>query len=418
MVATPDSRYAVILADMLYPFSLQSYERIQRQVATNVVVLDAEAVSALARRGGDVRVNFAKEVLAQSDLTKISPYVLRSATPPSMFYGRETEEATLANAASSTSVALLGGRRIGKTSMLREAQRRLQDAEYQVHYLDCQTVRTWQDFGELAQRRLGVDAPPHFRPAHLFTLVDNLRRSEPGTPLIIMLDEIDQLIAWDEERQEDSVPEAFFRTCRSISQEGLAQFIFSGERTISRKIWDPQSPHWNFCQPIQLRQLSRNATDRLISEPLAALGVALLEPEDFLERVWQLTSGHPQIVQYLGDSVVRRLNDRPGDKRDSVGRAVLDEIASTYEYREHYLETYWGQSTDLERQISRMVAKGVTETQDLIARLEGARIDAGVAQSALRMLELYGILTHRGGELELRAKWFADALAARTEGES
>lgn len=117
MQQAPSSRYGVLISENVQPHEEQLYLRIQRHLAVGVIVIDRQDLLSIAQGSQNPRVAFARHVLSQSDLTKVSPFVVRSATPQEMFYGREVEEAALAGAVGShTSVALLGGRRIGKTS--------------------------------------------------------------------------------------------------------------------------------------------------------------------------------------------------------------------------------------------------------------------------------------------------------------
>src|SRR5207253_333476 len=108
-----------------------------------------------------------------------------------------------------------------------------------------------------------ADVPTAFDPDGLFELVTSLDDKSGRTP-VFLLDETDQLLRWDASH-DTAVPEAFVRACRTLSQQGVAQFVFSGERVISQKLWDAQSPHWNFCRPLMLRQLERDAAEELFA---------------------------------------------------------------------------------------------------------------------------------------------------------
>jgi hypothetical protein len=218
--------------------------------------------------------------------------------------------------------------------------------------------------------------------------------------------------------QKDQVSEAFFRTCRTISQGDLAQFVFSGERTVARKLWDPQSPHWNFCREVALQQLDQESTRKLVIEPLTSLQVVIEERITFQNLIWRLTSGHPQIAQYLGDKLVRNINQRLPESRSSLAISDLEEIANTYDFKEHYLTTYWGQATNLEKLISLFVLQGISVLPDIALRL---REKNGVTQTsdpeqaaidALRMLELYGVIQQDGNTFSIRIEWFGEALTA------
>jgi hypothetical protein len=118
----PGSPVAVYLtARPLDAGQIQTHRKSQIFLPTNILVLSPEALEGMARQQRPMQ-RLMDALLAQSDLTKVSPYILNNATPPRMFYGRERETATVLQTIPTNSVALLGSRRIGKTSLIRRLQ--------------------------------------------------------------------------------------------------------------------------------------------------------------------------------------------------------------------------------------------------------------------------------------------------------
>jgi hypothetical protein len=407
---TPEAKVATLIVPSVEEASFLT--DVQSTLTASVTVVSYDDLLQFAKHAAPPRDNYVAMILERSDLTKVSPFVLRSVTPARMFFGREEEQATILSTLATNSVALLGGRRIGKTSLLQRAKQRLEEANFRPFYGDCQVVLDWDDFGQMACRNWKVKVPEPFEPQHLFSIVSQLN-DESGRQLVFILDEIDQLLKWDQSHTHEEVPEAFFRACRTLSQEGTVQFVFSGERTIAQKLWDPHSPHWNFCRPLPLQQLSRDASERLLVNPIHALQIAIEDDLEFCSEAWRRTSGHPQILQYLGDRLVRGLNERPAGERGVLSSSGLQAAAESYDFAEHYLETYWGQSVPLERLISVLVADGVESPPGIASRLRYESIDVmddDVTQ-ALRMLDLYGIIKKAGTGYILRAEWFPEALS-------
>ncbi len=407
----PEARLALfVTSQALTATRTAELRRTQPLLPVNVIVVDITTAVGMAQARENPREGLRTLALEQSDLTRISPFVVRSVTPRKAFFGREEEENLLQSTLATNSIALLGGRRIGKTSLMKFAEGRLEQNGFLPHFADCQVVKTWSNFGALANREWNVEVPDDFRPNDLFGVVSALKGSS-RKPLVILLDEVDQLLHWDKTHTEDEVPEAFFRACRAISQQGLAQFVFSGERTVATTMWDASSPHWNFCRPLMLQQLTRPASDELISSPLRELGVRIERPPELLQACWDATDGHPELLQYVGDKLVGRLNERD---RDNVFAEPEDvsEVTNSYEYAEQYLETYWGQSSPGERIISLLVVSGAKTVQQVTdeMRAKGLEPDAARLQDALRMLELYGIIRKSLSGYELKALGFTRAL--------
>lgn len=415
----PEAKISVLLSPTSPDVQTASGLRLlQRSLTSSVIVLDAALLLKMAQSKESSLAVLARQALEQSDLVKASPFVVSSVTPTRIFYGREKEEADMVSTLASNSIALLGGRKIGKTSLMRHAAARLREGGFETYFGDCQTVRDWTDFAAMAQRSWQVKAANPFRPANFFDLVKQLKKT-PTSKVVILLDEIDQLLDWDKQHTSEEVPEAFFRACRTVSQEGEAQFVFSGERTISSRVWDPQSPHWNFCAPVMLRQIDRPSAQQLLMRPLQAMQITIADKEQFASVAWNRTNGHPQLLQTLGDHLVGLLNERPPASRASVASRDLLEIADTYSYAEHYLETYWGQATPLERLLTMLIATGTTTLElcrEYLRAKDIPRPDSDI-KAGLRMIELYGITDSNASGYELRLEWFLNAIKFYGTGE-
>ncbi len=379
-------------------------EIVTRTTTTSVIVVDPRDIRRIATAANpqDALSSF---ILRQADLTKASPFIHNGVTPPRLFTGRRGEGADLVSALGSSSVAVLGSRQIGKTSFLKWVHETLKEQDRTVYYGDCQAIGDWDRFRTLARRDWGADLADQFEPDQIAALVEQLTKDQ-GSPIIV-LDEIDRLVAWDRTAEVGGVTEAFFRSLRAQSQAGKAQFVFSGERTIAEVLWSPESPHWNFCQRLSLRQLNREDAADLLFRVLASLAVRF-EDQDAAEAVlWSATSGHPRLVQLLGDQLVQRLNKRPGDERDILAPADLRAVVDTFDFKSEYVETYWGQATVFEKHLTRLVAEGDTSLDALQDRMVQMN-----EPLALKILELYGIIDVVSDEVQLRARFLPEALMA------
>ena len=412
MQVAPNSGFIILITkDYLGETKLDEIRRFQNILPKNVVVLDVRTLLEWSKSTTSPNTRLKDSIIGQADLAKISPYVLSSATPDRMFFGREAEEATMLGSLATNSVALLGSRRIGKTSLIKHVAKKLKEIDSSPYYLDCQTVRTWLDFSIHSSKSWGTPLFEDFKPHHLIDILEILKQR--GEKVVVLLDEVDQLLDWDQKHTEDEVPEAFFRACRTASQQDLAQFVFSGERLISNKIWDAHSPHWNFCRPLPLRQLTEESARKLLITPLKSMNIEIADESDFGQKAWQFTNGHPQLLQELGDRLIRNLNQRPSLLRGEVHVEDLLNVAETYDYAEHYLETYWGQSTPLERVISLAVGSGLTNF-NMIANYflqNNISSNEGSISRSIRMLDLYGIVAKNNNEYSINIYWFTSALS-------
>lgn len=377
----------------------------QRASPTSVVVVDPRWLRTVATSRRSPLEALAEQILEQADLVKVSPFVYSGHTPARTFAGREIEIAEMLDDLATSSVAVLGSRRMGKTSLMRRLEGALEQQSRPVFFLDCQAVGDWESFVAALRRRLGVRLSASFDPDQLAELIDQLSNGN-GTP-VLLLDETDALLEWDRTTTTRGVEEAFSKQLRSLSQDRSAQFVFSGERTIAERISSARSPHWNFCLRLMLRQLTQDASHRLLFDVLADLSISFDDAERAAEIGWEATSGHPRLVQLLGDRLVRSLNDQSRTQRNRLEVAVMNRILAGFEYCDEYVDTYWGQATPVEKHLSRAIAAGRQDRDDL---QEGLQIGSDELDASLEILELYGVLDRTAAGPTLRAEYLPRAL--------
>jgi AAA domain len=406
----------LLVADAAEWRALPESRTAARSHATSIVILDTENLLHLAGAVAPRRA-LMNAVREQADLSKTNPFIVQGPAPPIMFFGRADEEAAVTALLHDNSAALLGGRRTGKTSLLQRIERTLLREGWTVKYADLQAVGDWRDFADLISHQWDIDVSTTFSSSLVARVVSELRDQHGPGPLVIMLDEVDRFLTWDQTCS-SRVPEAFFRSCRALSQEGAAQFVLAGERVIAGRLWSPDSPHWNFCRPVPVRQLARSDADQLLVRPLDYLGVRLENAGAALDEAWRRTSGHPHLTQTIGLKLVELLNDRDPESRQVLTLTDVATVTATADFRASYIGTYRGQGTPLEKSICNLVAVGATTATQLKARLDarGVPHDIATIQAALRMLDLYGLLNIADDDISFRAEWMPDAL--REAGES
>lgn len=412
------AKIAVLIGDGVDKWRLSSESQLLRQeLATSVVVIDALELPAVIG-AKDPKRALIRYVLEQADLTKANPYSQHGVTRSEMFFGRDTELAEMRATLETNSIALLGGRRIGKTSLLRRTVAALHGERWAPTMADCQAVGDWHAFRKMMQQRHGLELAEQPSAAAVTQMVDLLAlRAAPARPVLV-LDEVDNLLRWDMSTEVDGVREVIFRSFRAASQEDRIRFVFSGERLIYDRLGDPTSPHWNFCRPLALRQLSFESAMDLFERPLFELGVEIDHIDEARAVLWERTQGHPQIVQYIGGNVVQLLNQRPPQDRANVSVEDLLAVVDTVEFAAHYVATYWGQASDLEKTITGLMALGAEDTESLAQGLGGLLQTRDDLSPALRMLELYGIIEGLEPPYRFRAIWFPEALAIVEDVES
>ena len=343
-------------------------------------------------------------ILDQVDLTMVSPYIVAGAVPENMFFGRDYELKAIMRTVRDRSFAIVGGRKIGKTSVLTKVQRLMEQAGgFAPLYLDCQYITNHKTFfGALALNlQLDLDSS---EPDVLRRVMIRLRQRHHGKALVMLLDETDRLLLFDTQHQY-----RLFLVFRALSQEGLCRFLFCGERYLYKGLHDPLSPLFNFCSILQLSYLLPRDARRIIQDPMSEMGILFADEDIILQEIIDLSSCHPNIIQQICKMLLKRVSDR-GDRM--IRREDLAAVRASDTFQEYLIEVTWGNANMLECLITVLMAHCETfTTADVRETL--SRYDLGSSasiQSALQGLELYSILHRQGHDYSFAARSFQHLL--------
>jgi hypothetical protein len=377
--------------------------------ASQIVLLESGDVADifLRKRGDAARRYFVTLLLRDVDLSLVSPFVAEGPTPTEMFFGRDREIRRIVEQIHHQSFALVGGRKAGKTSILQQL-RGLLPSRLPVLYVDCQAHPDRQDFLDhlvaLTSNGIRLDTSPSVTRAE-YVLRSVSERCFGDQQGVLLLDEVDDLFLGDSTA--DQYPHVLSRALRALSQQRQAMIVATGERTLFSLTRDPSSPHWNFCTPIRIGPLPFEASRNLLRDPLATLGIDVTEGA--LNECLDITACHPNLLQYLGSQVIEKLMGlfRPNEAI-SVGESLVNEIASSYDFRNRFLVTHWSQATSLEKVISLMLdARNPKSVESIYAELsEGASVSPTAVADAMNFLQLYSIADDESGGFRLRSPAF------------
>ena len=344
-----------------------------------------------------------------------NPYVvgtpLKTGSP--LFFGRSDVVQFIQNnlnASHRNNLVLIGQRRTGKTSLLKQLPARLGDNILPV-YLDGQTLgldpgmpnfflslATEIAFA-LEDRGFEIDPPEleNFKasPAAVFehTFLENVRKLIGDRHLLIMFDEFEEL---ESAVQRGHLEPTIFGFLRHLIQhQPNLSVIFCGTHRLEQLASD----YWNVLFNISLYShiafLQKPEALHLIQEPVYTFG--MLYDDLALDKIWRISAGHPYFLQLLCHSLVNQHNKT---QRNYVTIAdvntALDEILASGEAHFVYL---WAESSPEERLIltalSRMIPlTGQASAYQLADFFDerGITIDRQAIQEALYRLALRDIL--------------------------
>lgn len=231
--------------------------------------------------GGQALQLLLRLLAEQLRITRISPYQTRGGvTREGAFFGRAQLLARVVSR-EPANYLVVGGRQLGKSSLLKAVQRRLQGHPQVVcHYVSLRDHR-------LAPRMaLQFGLPPD---TPLEAIVSRLQSQFQGQRVVLLIDEADLFF-----RDESRSGYAQLSTLRALSEEGRCWFMLAGFWDLyAAAVLDYQSPLRNFGEVLAIGGLERAACVELATEPL---------------RRMRLGFDHPRLVERLVDASGQRAN--------------------------------------------------------------------------------------------------------------
>jgi len=351
------------------------------------VVLDRQHLASIIARNSAQRL--IEIILEQGiELSSLSPYVTKGPVPENMFFGREKEIKAITQTIQRSNYAIVGGRQIGKSSILLKVARLLnKDPRYYAIYVNCEEKFDYEDLFQALRDEFGEPSegsdPLAFR-----QVAGKLKAESAPKQLVFLLDEIDDLLASDVQPENRL---QLFKCFRSLSHEGICRFVFSGGRTLYQHLHNPQSPFFNFCKELVLGPLAEKSVAEIVSKPMHQLGIELPDEEMLIERLIDLTSCHPNLVQWLCDKLVSAADTR------RIALEDLETVATTPEFKEYLIEIAWGTASPLEKAISLLMTGPTFELAELFDALSHYGFnDRSLVEDAVRMLQIQAFLEREG----------------------
>lgn len=263
--------------------------------------------------------------------TAVQPYVTGTGVvPPEMFYGRQQELSSLIDS-SDGRCFVYGGRQLGKTALLREAERRFHDPESGriAILLDLKTkgigiehgseelwsrlVPLLQKFGVLPTSfHLSRSTAGHAEP--VMGAITGWLGDDPDRRILLLLDEADAFLDQDGQRE---FPECY--RLKGLMEDSKRHFkvVFAGLHNVVRTATQVENhPLAHLGEPISVGPLAHNGewheARALIKLPLEAIGYRFAS-EDLPVRIMAHTNYYPGFIQAYCTALLSRLAERHRD---------------------------------------------------------------------------------------------------------
>jgi hypothetical protein len=350
----------------------------------------------------------------QIPISHLAPYETNAPVVGSRFFGREFERDRILSNPDSNFI-VLGIRRIGKTSLLREVKRLLDGGQDggRVEYLDCSDLLTADDFIREVVRKLNPKELPRLEyQKYVFYFPDFLERMRSmfKGKIILLLDEIDNLITMQRGDWE------LLRMLRAATNSGSCQLVIAGYREAMLEHNALDSPFYRFAQEIRLNEFTLRQAHDMIVTPMENLRVRFKNKEEIVGRIYEETAGHPNLIQYYCLILLRQL-DRAEEREinpDKLVDVYLDEG-----FKSHLLDSFLQNTQNSEKALIYALLHGADETQlrnfsqvdmDRMLKRAGINLRQQELDEVCNLLVLSGVLHRKGRDYSFTSPVFIKVL--------
>jgi Cdc6-like AAA superfamily ATPase len=361
----------------------------------------------------------------QIPISDLAPYETSKPVTGTRFFGRITDIQKIFKKAN-TNFAVLGPRRIGKTSLLREVELRLKEqtvkeltaTEGPYVFLDCSLIKKPDTFMEaLVQKlqpkelkRLRNRTPEVFIPR----FIDRMHKYHKS-PVTIFLDEVDRWFA--PKTRNHQLLDIF-----KVSSEGEAcRYIVAGFTQLMQEPQLADSPFFKrMFERIELGPFRKEDVSDLLLKPMKHLRIHIDQEEDVVDRLYKETGGIPLLVQYYCLSLINQL-DRSKDRRITPDN--LASIREKPDFKTLVLGSIREAVDAKERSLVYALLKEMPQEQETMPFTD-QNISAALKQNGLYIrpeeidqicdrLILSGILANEGNKFKFSIPVFPEVLRGR-----
>jgi hypothetical protein len=255
------------------------------------------------------------------------PYMPTSSiVPRELFFGRKYELESIMDHRGSSFI--YGGRQLGKTVLLREAERRANDPangkiavwidlkNYRIGY-DRALEELWSIIGsELSKYEIIPKKETHnLRPEKLKQRIMDWLDADRSRSILLLLDEADMFLEKDGGREEDGKGHfAYASVLKGFmdSSERRLKLVFAGLHNVQRMTKLANHPLAHLGEPLCIGPLidrdEGKEAEALIRAPLESIGYTI--SQDLIYRILALTNYYPSLIQLFCQELLKHLGSR------------------------------------------------------------------------------------------------------------
>ncbi len=312
---------------------------------------------------GETQLRLPALFAATLPFTYLSPYASTSGlVPPEMFFGRQNELKEIIDPYGSCFI--FGGRQLGKTALLKDAERRFHnpdegriaiflDLENNGIVLDRPINDIWRLIeGEMKKNGvISTKKQTNYDSARIGREIENWLAVDQKRRILLMIDEADRFLDYDGTEETDNKESGNFARTRRLkgwmeNTKRRLKVVFAGLHNVQRTTRLANHPLAQFGTPICVGPLLNNGemqqAKELVEFPLIQTGFRF-EDQDLSMRILAQTNYYPSLIQIYGQQLLKHVNT-------PQNRCFPRTLSPPYILKSQHIEVVY-QSQDLRSEI-------------------------------------------------------------------
>ncbi|MEE4312130.1 MAG: AAA family ATPase [candidate division KSB1 bacterium] len=362
----------------------------------DLIVLNRQKISNILTSDNRIRT-FVDTIGEQSGISIISPYSSTRIPIGAMFYGRKKEIKKIIRSKFETNFAIIGSRRIGKTSLMLNVKKYLDNDDfYETKFYDCYRINNSYDFVQLIASDLDIRSAQRTRVSTFYDFMKRMK-AKYRKKFILFIDEFDQLLEYDK-----TLDGELSKIFHALALEDICKIVIAGYRILNDYINNINSPFYKYFEVAYIKELDHDDARQLILEPFDDLGIRIHDKNSFSERIMHLTANHPHFIQFFCSKLVELLNEK-SDKE--LNMKDIDRVENMNEYNDFILDTFLVNADEFQQLIVyEMLERKSFNEKTILEYLKkdfNLNFSLNSVQRDCRSLILANILTKEKGEYRL-----------------
>jgi AAA domain len=255
------------------------------------------------------------------DVLAFSPYLRTLPVTDWRFFGRARELTELINR--KENFLVIGGRRIGKTSLMKELKRRLEQKGQDVYLVDVNDcIHETQVVERIVESISPRDSAAAMRRKNLLggrLLNSVLKRLASGANAVLILDEFGNVVERNQRTQWEMIG-----ILRHYAQDGRLRVIITGfQELLLRQQSQFEGPLVNLATTIRLKTFSLEEIADFVVGPLELWG-SIRNRRNLCELVEKGVGKHPYLLQYFCCALFEKVSQQSDQDVQDVAASILE----------------------------------------------------------------------------------------------